>query len=520
MKKIRFLSFITVLLLLLSLFCLPVWAEPEETGTTEETELPWADDPASYRDNLLQGAPDYSANCQTALLLEMNSGIVVYAKNAEETVYPASLTKIMTCLLALKYAGGDLDKLVTVSQSAVDGIAESGGEVRLKVGEQMSLRSVLYYMMVVSSNEAGNVIAEAVGGDIPSFVNMMNETARQLGCTGTHFANTHGLHNPNHYTTARDLSIITRTALTFETFREIVSTAEYTVPATNLSSAARLVTTNFLILNDGNRYLADSGDYYTYYYDRATGVKTGFTSAAGRCVISRAGDGNLDLLCVIMGADTEIMSDGSTRFDNFVEAKKLFNYGFQNFSYAKLASCGDMPDPVIQVPVEYSKDKRGVVLVPAQDVNCLLPKDYDREKVTHTYTFYSPNGLTAPLEKDQKVGTLTMYYDGNRVGEADLITITAVEEEKSERVIDDVIDSVKKVGGADTPQSEKSVFQLIIGFILKYWYVPLVILGGLILLLFLYRIIYRAYRRRIIRKRRQRERARRNGRNYRGGTRQ
>ena len=255
MKKIRILSFLLMLIMLLSTLVLPAYAEPDGADATEETELPWADNPAEYRNNLMEGAPDYDAGSKTALLLEMNSGIVIYAKNAEETVYPASLTKIMTCMVALKYAGDMLDTMrVNVSESALAGIAEAGGEVRLKLGEQMTLRDALYYLMIVSSNEAANVIAEAVGHDIPTFVNMMNDLAAELGCTGTHFSNTHGLHNPNHYTTARDLSIITRAALTYETFREIVATPEYTVPATNLSSAARLVNTNYLILNDGNRY--------------------------------------------------------------------------------------------------------------------------------------------------------------------------------------------------------------------------------------------------------------------------
>lgn len=499
MKKIRILSLLLMLILLLSTFALPVYADPAETESAEETEIPWADNPSEYRLNLLDDAPEYDAGCKTALLLEMNSGIVIYAKNAEETVYPASLTKIMTCLVALKYAGDMLDTMrVNVSESALAGIAEAGGEVRLQLGEQMTLRDALYYLMVVSSNEAANVVAEAVGHDIPNFVNMMNETAEELGCTGTHFANTHGLHNTNHYTTARDLSIITRAALTYETFREIVSTAEYSVPPTNLSNTTRLVNTNYLILNDGNRYMADNGDYYTYYFDRATGIKTGYTSAAGRCVISRAGDGNLDLLCIIMGADTRIMPDGSTRYDNFVEAKKLFNYGFQNFAYAKLASSGNTPYPVHQETVKFSDNKRGVVLIPESDVNCLLPKDYDQSKVSFAYTLDTPDGLKAPLEVNQRVGTVSVYYDGSLVGESRLITITAVEEETVKRVISDGLDAVKEAAGAGKTTKEKSFFQRI----LSAWYILLLVPAILIVLLLLRNLVYRLYRRRSIKKRR------------------
>ncbi|MBQ1756042.1 MAG: D-alanyl-D-alanine carboxypeptidase [Oscillospiraceae bacterium] len=501
MKKIQVLSLLLALVLLTSALAMPAWAADDQTeSTAASTEVPWADDPSEYRVNLLDDAPEYNAGCDTALLLELNSGIVVYAKNAEETVYPASLTKIMTCLVALKYAGDVLDTMkVTVSETAVEGIADAGGIVRLKVGETMSLRNCLYYLMVVSSNEAANVIAEAVGGSVPDFVNMMNETAKSLGCTGTHFTNPHGLHDSSHYTTARDMSIITRQALTYETFREITSTAEYTVPATNLSDAKRLTTTNYLILADGNRYLSDDNNYYTYYYDKASGIKTGYTSAAGRCVISRATDGNLDLLCIIMGADTLMMSDGSTRYDSFVQAKRLFIYGFDNFAYAKLAFGGDQVFPAIPAKVQFADDDRGVVLIPASDINCLLPKDYDRELVTYDYSLdpkaTSEDGkqLVAPLNKGQKVGSLRMYYDGELAGETDLITLTDVQVKEVEKVITDIT-------GTDKPLRERSTFQKI----LHYWYVPVLILAGLFLILVLRNVAFRALRRRELRKKRER----------------
>lgn len=495
MKKYRFLSLLLSIWMLLSLPCLPALAADAGTETEAETAAPtevaWADDPTGYRENLLADAPEYEALCDTALLLELNSGIVVYAKNAESTVYPASLTKIMTCMLAIQYAGKDLDKMITVSDTALAGIAEAGGEVRLQAGERLTLRDVLYYLMVSSTNEAGNVIAEYVAADIPSFVSLMNKTAKELGCTGTNYTNTHGLHDPNHYTTARDLSIITRKALTYDLFREICATPEYTVQATNLSDARKLTSTNYLILNDGNRYLADNGNYYTYYLEEATGVKTGYTSAAGRCVISRASDDNMDLLCIIMGAQTRMMSDGSVRYDNFVEAKKLFNYGFSNFAYAKVAAAGI--EPMFQVSVEYAKDKRGVVLIPSHDVSCLLPKEYEKEKVTTRCELNDPKGLVAPLEKGQQVGTLYISYDGVTVGSTELETLTAVEEQVVDKTISDVI-------GKDKSEDEKSVFQKLLGF----WYVPFLVIGLLILILFLRNAVYRYRRRKALERRRRR----------------
>ncbi len=501
MKKNRVLSAFLLICILVGLFAFPVSAAQTETGTEtvtesselpEETAAPWADDPSGYRENLLAGAPTYEAGCETALLLELNSGIVVYAKNAESRVYPASLTKIMTCMVALEYAGKDLDKMVTVSEAALAGIAEAGGEVRLQAGERLTLRDLLYYLMVNSTNEAGNVIAEYVAGDIPSFVSLMNKTAAELGCTETHFANTHGLHDAGHYTTARDLSVITRKALTYATFREISNTAEYTVPATNLSNERTLTTTNYLILNNGKNYLADNGNYYSYYLPEASGIKTGYTSAAGRCVVSRATDGNMDLLCIIMGAQTRVMeADGSPRYDNFVEAKKLFNYGFSNFAYAKVAAAGI--EPMFQVEVQYAKDKRGVLLVPSADVSCLLPKEYDKEKVTKRYELDDPKGLVAPLEEGQKVGTLYMSYDGTLVGSTELKTLTAVEEKSVDKAFADLT-------GKDKPEEERSTVQKLIG----YWYVPFLVLAGLFLILMLRNAIYRHSRRKAMERRRKR----------------
>jgi len=494
MKKSRILSLILLLCIILSQLAVPIYASETETTASEvpeETEAPWADDPTGYRKNLLAGAPAYEAGCETALLLELNSGIVVYAKNAESMVYPASLTKIMTCMIALEYAGKDLDKMVTVSDSALAGIAEAGGDVRLQAGERLTLRDLLYYLMVSSSNEAGNVIAEYVAGDIPSFVNLMNKTARELGCTDTRFANTHGLHDSGHYTTARDLSIITRKALTYEAFREISNTVEYTVPATNLSNARIITTTNYLILNDGNYYLADNGNNYTYYLEEASGIKTGYTSAAGRCVTSRATDGNMDLLCIIMGAETKMMSDGNVRYDNFVEAKKLFNYGFSNFAYAKIATAGMAP--MFPAEVQYAKDKRGVVLVPSTDVSCLLPKEYDKEKVTTSYELHDPKGLVAPLEQGQKVGTLKIFYEGTLVGSTELETLTAVEEKSVDKAL-------AEFTGKDKPEEEKSLLQKLFG----YWYVPILLVLVLILLLLLRNALYRRSRRKALERRRRR----------------
>ena len=192
-----------------------------------------------------------------------------------------------------------------------------------------------------------------------------------------------------------------------------------------------------------------------------------------------------------MGAQTRIMSDDSVRYDNFVEAKKLFNYGFSNFAYAKIAMA--RISPMYPVSVEYAKDKRGVVLIPSTDVSCLLPKEYEKDKVTTSYKLNDPKGLTAPLEQGQKVGTLYVSYEGTIIGSTDLETLTAVEELPVDKAIADIT-------GKDTPDEEKTAFQRII----SYWYIPFLLIGGLILILVLRNFIYRYRRKKAIERRRRR----------------
>ena len=199
----------------------------------------------------------------------------------------------------------------------------------------------------------------------------------------------------------------------------------------------------------------------------------------------------MELLCIIMGAKTRMMSDGSVRFDNFVEAKKLFNYGFDNFAYAKVAAAGI--EPMFQVSVDYARDKRGVVLIPSTDVNCLLPREYDKERVSTRYELNTPNGLVAPLEQGQKVGTLYVTYDGTVIGTSELETLTAVEEKGVDKAIADLT-------GKDKAEEEKTTLQRLFG----YWYVPVLLILALFFILLARNAIYRRRRRKALERRRRR----------------
>ena len=354
--------------------------------------------------------PDLSAS--SALLIERNSGAVLFEKDADAKVYPASMTKIMTCMLAIE--NGKLSDTVTVSASALEGLTEEGSTANLKVGERMTLQDLLYCLMLSSANEAANVVAEYVSGSIDAFIALMNTRAAELGCTGTHFANTHGLHDDDHYTTARDLARITEAALETATFRAICSSASYTVGATNLSAARSLSTTNRMIVKSADN---------AYYDSRVTGVKTGYTTPAGRCLTATAESGTLSLLSVVCGCPTRILESGDLEFGSFPDTKLLLDYGFSNFTYETVLNT---LYPIAEIPVKNASSTSVVPLAPASSLGIILPINYDAASLDYSITYISEDGVDAPVSAGDVLGTVTVSYQGREIGSTDLSAITDI----------------------------------------------------------------------------------------------
>lgn len=373
----------------------------------------------------LDGPDSLDFDAEALLLLELNSQTMVYAKNIDTRREPASLTKVMTCLLALEH--GNLTDTVTVSQEALDDLDPSGSSSGLMAGEVFTLEQLLYCLMIESANDAAPVIAEYVAGSEAAFVEMMNQKAAELGCTGTHFANTHGLHDEEHYTTARDLAKIMLAALEYEKFQEIYSSSRYTLAATNLQEERILVTTNYLI---------DASITSDYYDERVIGGKTGFTTPAGRCVMCVAESGNLRYLCVVLGASSTGI-DGSTYYGSFVSASKALDFGFDSFTFAEVLS---PLAPIAQLPVAHAT--QSVVVTPAESVTTMLPKDYDESLLSTRYQLTSEAGLDAPLEAGQAVGVVQEYYGSICVGQTDLVTVTGVERNAFGAVVMQVKDEI------------------------------------------------------------------------------
>lgn len=486
MKKTRILSIALLLALLLSCFTPCALAEPDDTSgaasePSESTAAPAAGlDGVVAPPALLEYAVDdsYYVRAKASALVDLDAGALLYGSNIDNQIYPASLTKIMTCMIALER--GKLDDILTVSSTSQQDLVIGGSTAGLKVGEQLSLRELLYCVMVSSANEACNVVAEYISGSIGGFVALMNEYAAALGMTATHFANTHGLHTDEHYTTVRDLSTLVRWAWQHEQFREFATVTKHVVPATNLSEERELHTTN---------YLTSGLVVGKYYYDKAAGIKTGYTSKAGGCLISTAQDGDKHLLSIVVGCDTIENEDGTTTDERFTESKKLLEYGLNHFSLVQVLSETTMAG----MPEVLYAEGRGSVVVRAKDnISVLLPDDFDLSQIEMQVAYTSGTPLEAPLDAGQTVGTVTAVYEGKPIASCDLVTLTAVARSTPEYVADKANEAV---GG-------------FFGKMMQHWYltVPLLLVIAVIAVLF----ILRAVNLRKAKKRRARRDARRN----------
>ena len=386
MKTRRFFSFFFCLIVLTSLLA-PARAAKDDTG-------------------------DLEVEAKAALLIDPDTEELLYARNIHERLYPASLTKIMTCLLVLESLDrGEIarDTVLTASDVAVNSIPPDGSTAGIKAGEELTVESLLYCIMLSSANEGCNILAEAVSGSIDGFVEQMNQKAAALGCTDTHFVNTNGLPDSNHYTTAWDLYLITKEARTHPDFMPLVGTIFYEVPATNLSDPRKLYTTNYLISS-----YRTSG----YIYKGAEGIKTGSTSAAGYCLVASASRSGRSLLSVVLGAERITLEDGTILTQSFSETIKLYDWGFDSFSRQVILRADEL---VGEVPVTLSQEQNTVKVHPAQEIERLLPKDIDLTRDISRIITLSEESVEAPVTKGQVLGQITLSSGDTVYAQVDLL---------------------------------------------------------------------------------------------------
>ncbi len=333
---------------------------------------------------------------QAFILIDQDNGLVLMEKNADVRMNPASTTKIMTLLVALDYV--DVNETVRVPAAAED-VPKDSSKVPISVGEEMSMRDLLYGMMLKSGNDAANAIAVLVAGSTENFVRMMNEKAAMLGCTGTHFSNVHGYTADDHYTTARDLAIITREAMQNSTFRAIVSSSQYTMGATNERKERTIENSNMMVVVGSD-----------WRYSGATGVKTGTTSAAGQCLVSSATRNGVSLICVTLKCTTTFIDA------KWQDATRLLDYGFSQYKTYTFDDLFNMLSMTMPVSGAAPDDPSGGVVklnallnrnayyertIYVDDLDGLLNEFRNNLTVEYTHEF------VAPLEAGTIMGNLT-----------------------------------------------------------------------------------------------------------------
>lgn len=341
---------------------------------------------------------DITANA--AMLVSMDTDEVLYEKNADKQVYPASITKIMTVLLMLESDKYDSDAKIAMSEQALDLISGTGSSVSLlRAGEEITQLDLVYMVLMSSYGDCALLAAEYYGGSVENFVAMMNSRATELGLTNTHYENPIGLHHQENYTTARDTYVLTKFALQNATFKEVCESTRHTVK-TSLSGQRVLSTTNFLQDNTTN-----------YYYTYAKGVKTGYTDEAGRCLVSTASYNGYNYMCLVFGCPPNAKN-------HFTESADLYRWAFNNFEFKTVANT---ENPVAEIGVDLSLDTDFVSLYVDQGFVSVLPKDADDSTISIVAKPTSEI-VDAPIKKGQVLGTADIIYAEKIIGTVNLIS--------------------------------------------------------------------------------------------------
>lgn len=348
-------------------------------------------------------------NSKAAILVEKSTGRILYEKNSTKQLYPASTTKVMTAILVLENC--ELSDIVTISETALDNLPSGYVTCDLSVGEEISVNDLLYALMVKSANDAAYALAEHVGGSVDAFADMMNIKARELGCTSTHFVNPNGIHDDRHYSTAYDLYLIAKYAMENEIFRKLVATTEYTLPATNKYPNTDRTFTNTNLLLDP--------DSTAYYYKYATGIKTGYTSQAGNCIISEASRDGLDFIAVVL-------SGGATPSGlnaRFVDSKTLFNYGYDNYTLTKVKEAGTVIDTI---EIENgTKETKSLNILIDESITVINNKEINMNDIIPEIKLKEE--ILAPINEGDNLGTIKYKVDDIEYS-ANLIAAHNVEE--------------------------------------------------------------------------------------------
>lgn len=330
-----------------------------------------------------------------ALLMDNTTGKILYSKNHEDKMYPASTTKILTAILTIENC--NLDDIVTVPYEAIAIVPSGYAIAALQAGEQLTIKQLLEVLMVYSANDAANVLAYHISGSIDNFADLMNNKISELGLTNTHFTNPSGKHDNNHYTTAHDLATIMQYCMKNETFRSVSGLKYCKIPATNKYEERVFTNTNEMLRVNNSEVSSN------YYYKYLIAGKTGYTTEAKNCLICVANKDGLELISVILSVGLYPNNLSA----KFIETKALLNYGYENYTIRKLREENSIAE---QIEVKNAtKDTKSLDLLISNDITALI-------KQSDLYTEFTPEikineNLSAPILEGDIVGEIIYTID-------------------------------------------------------------------------------------------------------------
>lgn len=341
-----------------------------------------------YSTNSTQNISLYS---ESAILIDSNTGKILYGKNENQKMYPASTTKILTAIIALEKC--NLTDKLTASRNAVMSIPIGYANAGIQEGESLSVEELLNVFLIHSANEAGFILAEHISGSIGNFANLMNEKAIELGCQNTHFTNPSGIHDENHYSTAYDMALIAKYCMQNDTFRQLVSKTSCKIAPRDKYQERYFINTNALIQRSSK-----------YYYEYCIGIKTGFTSQAQNCLIAASSKDNLELITVVLGAQSTETGESA----RYVDTTNLFNYGFDNYKFAEIVEKNTI---ITNISISNgSLETRNLPVLVQSPISTTI---LSNENLTDlNYSIEINENLMAPIAEGAVIGKITYNVDG------------------------------------------------------------------------------------------------------------
>ncbi len=384
---------------------------------TQSVEFKQKDSYSATLANINASQTSFPIYSDGAVLMESSTGKILYGKNENEKLYPASTTKILTAILAIEKC--NLKDKIVASNSAIMSIPSGYSNASIQPGEALTVQELLELFLIHSANEVGYIFAEHISGNIENFSTLMNQKAKELGCKNTHFTNPSGIHNKEHYSTAYDMALIAKYCMKNETFRSIVSKTSCTIEATDKYEKRYFQNTNDLIIPTSK-----------YYYKYAIGIKTGFTSQAKNCLISASLKDNMELITVALGA--EATEDG--RSGRYVDTLNLFEYGFSNYKIQKISSANTT---VKEISIENAtKDTKNLPVLLKDDIIALTPNSIDLNNLNYNVSLNE--NIVAPIQEGELLGKITYNIDGITYS-SDLIAGHSVEKFNLNLIIAQII---------------------------------------------------------------------------------